>query len=67
MNQEKFLSVWNSAKGELKQQWGELTDDEIMKIDGHSDKFIAKLQEKYGYTKDEAEKKVDEFVNKFHS
>lgn len=65
MNNEEFKAAWNNIKGEAKVQWGNLTDDDIMRIDGQSDKLLATLQEKYGYTKEQAEEHVNEFMDKF--
>lgn len=67
MNKEDFKATWNRVKGEAKEQWANLTDDDIKKIDGKSDKLLATLQEKYGYTKEEAEKHMNSFMNKFKS
>jgi uncharacterized protein YjbJ (UPF0337 family) len=62
MNKDILSGLWKQAKGEVKQTWGELTDDEINQIDGQRDKLIGKLQEKYGYTRERAEAEVDRFI-----
>ena len=46
-------------KGELKQQWGNLTDDDLARIDGDRDKLLGVLQERYGMAKEEAERQVN--------
>jgi len=56
MDSNVFKGKWNQLKGEAKKQWGELTDDDLDKIDGEKDKLVGKLQERYGHTKDDAEK-----------
>jgi uncharacterized protein YjbJ (UPF0337 family) len=43
---------------------GKLTDDELDKIEGQKDQLVGKLQEKYGYAKDRAEREADGFCNK---
>lgn len=53
---------WKKLKGSVKQQWGDLTDDEIMQIEGNRDVLVGKIQEKYGRTKLEAEQEVDDFL-----
>ena len=63
MNKEIFKGKWNQYKGEAKKKWGELTDDELDKINGEKDIMVGKLQEKYGRSKDEAEKEFDEWYN----
>jgi uncharacterized protein YjbJ (UPF0337 family) len=49
-------------KGSLKQQWGKLTDDDLDVIAGQREKLIGKLQERYGYAKEEAQKKADDWA-----
>jgi uncharacterized protein YjbJ (UPF0337 family) len=54
---------WKQFRGEIKQRWGELTDDELDQIEGRRDKLVGKLQEKYGYSRDRAEQEVDRFID----
>ncbi len=53
MNSDTFKGQWNQFKGELKRQWGKFTDDDLLQIEGNYDKFIGKVQERYGDKKDE--------------
>jgi len=53
---------WKQIRGQVKEKWGELTDDEIDQIEGRRDRLIGKLQERYGYSKQEAEEHVNEFL-----
>ena len=46
-------------KGKVKEQWGKLTDDDMTIIEGKRDQLVGKIQERYGYQKDQAEKEVD--------
>jgi len=52
---------WDVVKGKVKEQWGKLTDDDLREIDGRKDHLIGKLEWKYGQTKEETKKMVDEF------
>ena len=61
MNADILKGKWLQLRGDLKQAWGDLTDDELLQIEGNSDKLIGKLQEKYGYSRDRAEMEVDQF------
>jgi uncharacterized protein YjbJ (UPF0337 family) len=63
MNDDVLKGKWKQLKGEVKMRWGDLTDDEVDMIEGRRDKLIGKLQEKYGYTRERAEREVDDFVN----
>lgn len=53
---------WKQLSGQIKERWGELTDDEIVQLEGRRDRLIGKLQEKYGYSKQEAEDRVNSFM-----
>jgi uncharacterized protein YjbJ (UPF0337 family) len=48
--------------GKLKAKWGKLTDDDLTLIGGKKDELLGKLQERYGYNKDQAEKEADAFL-----
>jgi uncharacterized protein YjbJ (UPF0337 family) len=63
MNDDVLKGKWKQFRGEIKKTWGELTDDEIDQIEGQRDKLVGKLQEKYGYTKAEAERAVNDFID----
>jgi uncharacterized protein YjbJ (UPF0337 family) len=64
MNDDMLKGKWKQLSGGIKQQWGKLTDDTLMQIDGSREKFVGKLQELYGYTKEQAENAVDEYMKK---
>jgi len=49
MNANQFNEKWMEFKGELKQQWGKFTDEDLQQIEGFLDRFIVKVQERYGY------------------
>jgi uncharacterized protein YjbJ (UPF0337 family) len=49
-------------KGDFKKKWGELTDDEWTQIGGSKDKLMGILQQKYGRTKEQAEREFEEFT-----
>jgi uncharacterized protein YjbJ (UPF0337 family) len=58
MNSDVFAGKWKQLRGRVKQTWGDLTDDDLDRIDGSYDRFIGTLQEKYGYSRAEAEKQA---------
>jgi uncharacterized protein YjbJ (UPF0337 family) len=61
MNKDIAAGKWEQLKGSVKQTWGDITDDEITKINGSAQKMAGVLQEKYGRTKEQAEKEVEGF------
>jgi uncharacterized protein YjbJ (UPF0337 family) len=65
MNKDIIKGKWSQLKGEVKVQWGKLTDDELDQIAGNYDKIVGKLQEKYGYNRDKAEKEANSFFDKY--
>lgn len=66
MNKDIFQGNWNQVKGKVKQQWGKLTDDDLDVIDGKRIELAGKLQERYGYGKDEAEKHLSDWEKQNH-
>jgi uncharacterized protein YjbJ (UPF0337 family) len=59
MNADQIKGSWKQLKGKIKQQWGKLTDDDLTVIDGQRDQLLGKLQERYGYTKEQAERELE--------
>ncbi|MCR9232138.1 CsbD family protein [Gimesia chilikensis] len=66
MNSDIIQGKWKQIKGQAKQKWGELTDDELDQIDGKRDELVGKIQEHYGIAKDEAEEQVNQFESSCH-
>jgi uncharacterized protein YjbJ (UPF0337 family) len=63
MNSDILKGKWNQLKGNVKQQWGDLTDNDVARIEGNYDEFVGVLQERYGYTKERAEQEVGDYLN----
>ncbi len=59
MNWDQVSGSWKAMKGKVKEQWGKLTDDDLDVIAGKRDQLLGRLQQKYGYSKEEAEREVD--------
>ena len=55
MNKDEAGGNWKQFKGKVKEQWGKLTDDDMTIIEGKRDQLVGKIQERYGYQKDQAE------------
>ncbi|AXI99439.1 Uncharacterized conserved protein YjbJ, UPF0337 family [Cyclonatronum proteinivorum] len=54
---------WNQIKGKLKQEYGELTDDDLTYMEGREDELIGKIQEKAGKTKEEIVAKIKSWLD----
>jgi uncharacterized protein YjbJ (UPF0337 family) len=64
VNTDVIKGKWNQLKGEAKKQWGSITDDEWDQIAGERDKLVGKLQERYGWTRAQAEREAEDFFNR---
>ena len=62
MNRDQMKGKWNQLAGKARARWGELTDDDMQKIEGNAQQLAGKLQERYGYTKEQAERELDEWL-----
>ncbi|EHD23219.1 CsbD family protein [Brenneria sp. EniD312] len=68
MNKDQAGGNWKQFKGKAKEQWGKLTDDDITVIEGKRDQLVGKIQERYGYEQEKAEKEVNDWESrhKYH-
>ncbi|MFT6089580.1 CsbD family protein [Sulfitobacter sp.] len=64
MNWDTVKGNWKQMTGKIKEEWGDLTDDDLTEAAGERDQLVGKIQAKYGIAKEEAEKQVDNFVAK---
>lgn len=64
MNEDIFKGQWKQLSGKAKAAWGEFSDDDLAKIDGNAERLAGLIQEKYGRTREEAEREVDDFFDK---
>lgn len=58
MNWDQIKGNWKQAKGDVKAQWGKLTDDDLARIEGNRDILVGRIEEAYGIAREEAEKQV---------
>lgn len=59
---DQIKGNWMQFTGKVKQQWGKLTDDDIAVIEGKREELVGRLQERYGYAKEQAEREIDEWT-----
>jgi uncharacterized protein YjbJ (UPF0337 family) len=61
---DKVEGNWTEMKGHVKEQWGNLTDDDLLQIQGKRQQLVGKIQARYGVSLAEAEKQVTTFENR---
>ncbi|PAQ12379.1 CsbD family protein [Mesorhizobium temperatum] len=64
MNWDQIKGKWTQFKGKAKEQWGDLTDDDLDRAEGKRDQLAGRVQERYGIAKEEAERQVDEWLQR---
>ena len=60
MDWESVKGSWNVLKGRVREQFGKLTDDDLDVIAGQRDQLVGRLQQRYGYAREEAERQIDQ-------
>jgi uncharacterized protein YjbJ (UPF0337 family) len=61
---EQLAGKWKQVRGEAKKEWGKLTDDELLQVNGNRDILAGKIHDKYGIAKEEAHKQIDAWADK---
>ena len=56
---DKLKGNWNIAKGKIKQEWGDLTDDDLDYKEGKEDELVGRIQKRTG----ESKERVNEFLD----
>jgi uncharacterized protein YjbJ (UPF0337 family) len=67
MNWDQVEGKWKQYKGQAKEKWGKLTDDDLDVIDGRRQQLVGRIQERYGLAREVAEKQADEFLKTLKS
>jgi uncharacterized protein YjbJ (UPF0337 family) len=62
MNTDILTGQWKQLRGKVQQKWGDLTNDDLERINGQRVELEGVLQERYGYTKDRAQREIDDFL-----
>lgn len=65
MNSDILEGKWKQIRGEAKNWWGKLTDDDLDRAEGDYDKLVGLLQEKYGYSRQQAMNELDQRLTSF--
>lgn len=65
MNWDQVEGKWKEVKGRVRAKFGKLTDDDMEVIAGKKDELVGRLQQRYGYNKEQAEREADEVIQTF--
>jgi uncharacterized protein YjbJ (UPF0337 family) len=63
MNWDRIEGNWREFKGKVRQQWGKLTDDDLDYINGRRDELLGRLQTHYGYSRDQADREITNWLD----
>jgi uncharacterized protein YjbJ (UPF0337 family) len=63
MNWDQIEGNWKQFKGKVKEKWGQLTDDDLDQAAGKRDQIIGRLQARYGWQRDQAERELDKLTH----
>lgn len=63
MNKDTLEGQWKQLAGKAKATWGDLTDDELTKVEGNAERLAGLVQERYGRSREEAEREVKAFFD----
>jgi uncharacterized protein YjbJ (UPF0337 family) len=59
MNKDIFEGKWKEMRGQVKEWWGKLTDQDLDQAAGNAEQIVGLLQQKYGYTRERAEEEFN--------
>jgi uncharacterized protein YjbJ (UPF0337 family) len=62
MNWDQVEGQWKNIKGNIREKWAKLTDDDLEAVAGKKDQLVGKMQERYGLAKDKAEAELNTFI-----
>ena len=66
MNWDRIEGNWKEFKGKVQQHWGDLTNDDLDVIKGKRTELAGRLQQRYGYQKEDAEKQINAWLDTLH-
>jgi uncharacterized protein YjbJ (UPF0337 family) len=64
MNWDRIEGNWKQFRGRVKEEWGELTNDDLDVVEGKRTALVGRIQERYGKKRDEAEREVDDWFDR---
>jgi uncharacterized protein YjbJ (UPF0337 family) len=67
MEKNQAKAKLRSLNASIKQEWGKLTDDEVKQAEGNFDSLVARIQEKYGESREAIAAKLNEMKERVNS
>lgn len=61
-NKDILLGKWHELKGQVREQWGKLTDDDVAQLGGKTEELGGVLQQRYGYSKAQADTEISNWL-----
>ncbi len=61
MEKNQLIGRWKQIKGKAREKWGKLSEDDLEVIAGKRDQLLGRLQEVYGWSREQADREVREF------
>ena len=65
MNADVLKGKWKEIHGHARKWWGQLTDDELDKVNGRIEELVGLLQQRYGYAREAAEQEIDKRLKEY--
>lgn len=62
----RWEGKWDQLKGQVRQEWGRLTDDDLQQAQGDREELVGRIKEKYGETREEISQKLDQLASRLN-
>lgn len=66
VNNDVLLGKWHELRGKVRQQWAKITDDDLSRLSGKTEELAGLLRQRYGYGKVQAEKEINNWLDKLY-
>lgn len=61
-SQDILFGKWHELRGQVRQQWGKLTDDDFARLSGKTEELAGVLQQRYGYGRAQAKIEINDWL-----
>lgn len=67
MNRDMLKGQWKQLQGRIKEAWGDLTDDDLARVEGDWDQLVGRVQERTGEARESIERQLDDMIDAFRT